>query len=357
MWSATQQRDAVQKGDYAAFKSGLPPEFPEASAMEMYQKTRKAYGLAAAMRSRTIEEDTWPKGWGDGEDDLEAYSPDQPRDDRGRWTDGGGGGAKAPATALFLSPNIAENLTFDQARAQLSSARQEKFRKMAAAYAGHYGKQVTVANVIGDWSDGAENSLYIEARMKPEEVRYVAAKLGAAAGQKAVIPFVARTGGKDALWTVNADGSSMEKARAVLNRSGLQYRTLEQRGDNLMVHIFDQGGGLRGNVLKAADGLGGAPVHVKRGEGEFLGGDTREAGRKAYSEVIRNYRGRKLAAAAGKPAKPDPAVVDDTAAFLAGGRNAVIILGLSKPKTGGKTKDVRAGVFSGDRSQTALSLQ
>lgn len=73
-WSATQQRDAAKKGDYTAFRQGLPKDFSEEHAREMFQKVREGMKLAAAVDEE--EEDTWPDGWGDlAPDEMDAGGP------------------------------------------------------------------------------------------------------------------------------------------------------------------------------------------------------------------------------------------------------------------------------------------
>jgi hypothetical protein len=68
MWSATQQRDAVRKGDYKGFRSGLPKEFPEKLAREMYDKVGMSLAKGMPVAAAEPEEDTWPRGWGDGDE-------------------------------------------------------------------------------------------------------------------------------------------------------------------------------------------------------------------------------------------------------------------------------------------------
>ena len=81
-----------------------------------------------------------------------AYSPDQPRDDHGRFAGGG-----SHEGDVFVSPNEG-NLTFGQAVEALGSARHEQVKETVRGLA--TGK-ASVSDAIGAWADGAENSLVV----------------------------------------------------------------------------------------------------------------------------------------------------------------------------------------------------
>jgi hypothetical protein len=210
----------------------------------------------------------------------------------------GGSSAKAKPPAehhegegeIFVSPNVKENLSFAEAKAGLASERQRQMHRMAVHLTHQFTKHASVENVIGDWSDGAENSMFVQTDIKDRStLRYLAAKMGQAAEQKAVIPFLVSTSGKDSLWTIRMGSQDLEETRRKLDESGLAFRTLDTHGGWTYIHVFDPGSALRSNVTKAAGELGGE-VTVAKGDGEFLGGETRDEGIKAYQQVIEDYR-------------------------------------------------------------------
>lgn len=183
----------------------------------------------------------------------------------------------------FVSPNMQEHLTFNQAHKNLASDRHRQFHRLAEQMVGDRGR---VSDAIGDWSDGAENSMMIHMKGTRNQIRDVAARLGAAADQKAVIAFASGRG-KDSVWTVKIPRGDMNALRKKLDSNGIQFRTLEPRSDGAVhVHVFDQGSGLEKNIRQFARQAGG---HVFRhtGTGEFIGGDTREEGQRAYREILK----------------------------------------------------------------------
>ena len=192
----------------------------------------------------------------------------------------------------FASPNEKENGTFEDARAALSSDEQKKFHALAEKVVERVGGGGEVNDAIGDWSDGAENSLVVHsANGDPDNVCYQMSVLGKAANQKAVIAFSLAEDGSDSIYTFNTP-ASMVSVRATLDGFGLKYRTLEPQLDGgTRVYIFDQGRGLR-DTLDQVGAHYETPIRVYRGTGAFIGGDTREAGRQAYDQIISAYESR-----------------------------------------------------------------
>lgn len=212
--------------------------------------------------------------------------------------------AEQKPDSIFVSPNK-DSLSFEEAQKNLTSPRQAEMRKMAAGIVREFTPNAKIADAIGDWHEGAENSLLIHASIKdPEALRYAAARMGLEAEQKAVIPFSVSAAGKDALWSIWVSHDDLSKIRDTLTSSGLQFRTLEPQGQETLVHVFDPGTMLKTKIQTAAKALGGR-ITVAKGTGEFLGSDDdREAGAKEYRKVIQDYERKKLPlAAAGRRAR------------------------------------------------------
>jgi hypothetical protein len=138
---------------------------------------------------------------------LKAYSEDEERDSHGRWTKGGGSTEDA---YQFYSPNIEENLTFQQATARLKSDDQARYRVIGQDIDKQIGFQAVPHNAIGDWSDGAENTIFNEIHNDGDfkQVEYSAALKGMIGNQKAVIPFTVDSKGKDSLYRFQMQGDA-----------------------------------------------------------------------------------------------------------------------------------------------------
>lgn len=192
---------------------------------------------------------------------------------------------------IFVSPNEKEDLTFDQAVQGLGSKEQSSMKTLAADVIEKIDSGGEVHNAIGDWSDGAENSLVLMPHTKDrDKVRYMAAVLGDHANQKAVIPFIPDSKGKDSVWTFEVP-EDLDKTRETLNKFGVQFRTLEKKSSGTHVYIFDPGSSLRGKMEELGEHYDKSIGRIK-GTGEFVGGDTREEGRQAYSKIFEQYEGK-----------------------------------------------------------------
>jgi hypothetical protein len=127
--------------------------------------------------------------------------------------------------------------------------------------------------------------MMISMSASPDKLKQTVAKLGLDAQQKAVIPFVASTKGKDSLWTISTEGRTIREVRSLLDKNGIQFRTLEPRKNGISIHVYDPGSGLKGKVVQFAKVANGRISQLK-GQGEFLGGDTRAEGKAAYRKVL-----------------------------------------------------------------------
>jgi len=115
---------------------------------------------------------------------------------------------------------------------------------------------------------------------------------GLVSNQKVVIPFVEDKTGPDTLYAVEVPGiKTIEDLRKALDDVGLQNRTIISENQ---VVIFDPGSSLAENINNLKQKYETAIIESTKGKGEFLGGETRIEGRKAFQEVIRNYERRFL---------------------------------------------------------------
>ena len=192
----------------------------------------------------------------------------------------------------FVSPNVEENLTFEQAAKKLGSKEQIRFNSIADDIDTKLNVQGKSYNGIGDWSDGAENTVFKDAIVDNyDQLRYSTALKGKAANQKAVIPFIEDAAGADSVFVLDIPGADLVQLRKDLSEFGVQFRTLVEEGNVKKVVVFDPGTSLTQNIEGLANKYN---VQAKqfRGKGEFLGGETREAGVSAYDSVIREYESK-----------------------------------------------------------------
>ena len=82
---------------------------------------------------------------------------------------------------------------------------------------------------------------------------------------------------------------SLEKTAEILEKSGIQFRTLVPSGNRTMVYIVDLRGGLKRRVDIAARRLN-ARFSSAMGSSEFIGDDTSaESAEQVYSPIIKQF--------------------------------------------------------------------
>lgn len=195
----------------------------------------------------------------------------------------------------FYSPNKKENLTFDDAVAALKSEEQMTARKLADEIDADLKLKKTVDDAIGDWADGAENSIFERflGPLSPDDLRYSLAQKGLANEQKAVIGFTREKGGPDKLYVVSVPEKDLAKVREELAKNGIEFRTLVPGNEATDVVVYDKGGALREGVRGFARNYGkSARVKEYEGRGDFIGADTRDEARAVYERIIDERRAR-----------------------------------------------------------------
>ena len=213
-----------------------------------------------------------------------AYDPNQERDASGKWTGGGGAGGE-----ILVSPNIKENMNYEEAKKMTDSPEHARAVSIARDAIKKQDMDGKVESGVGDWEDGAENSIKIDVKGVKDfdQLKYTASKLGASLNQKAVVAFQKKKDGPDILHKISAD-RPMDEVRKILSDNGISFRTMVGDRAKTSVTILDQGSQLTANVAKFLGAINGKSEAV-RGVGEFIGGDTRIAGKKAYKSIIDNY--------------------------------------------------------------------
>lgn len=199
------------------------------------------------------------------------FDPNEPRDERGRWTEGGASNGE-DAPVAFVSPNVS-NLTFEQAAAKLNSAEQRKLAQIGSYIDGKLGIEgSTNRQAIGAWSDGAENSLMVIAPHATHDQMVAAAVMkGDLADQKAVLVFTPDHGGEHHLLSFDVADKSLQSVHTNLLQDGLAFHTLEDLGGgHYRVHAFVSDPAMQQAAERAAERYDAQGTSVT-GSGEFIG--------------------------------------------------------------------------------------
>lgn len=188
-------------------------------------------------------------------------------------------------SGIMASPSITD-IQYDRAKRNLTSANQARFKSQITDYA----PDADIFDAVGDWVDGAENSVaaIFRDRKPVDELQRLAAKAGLAGDQKAVLWWSTDPKGVDAIHEIVwPKGVSMDDARQAMIDVGLENRTLIQTPDGIRGFVFDQG---RQNLNKiealheheTQPSLDSSPA-----SGDFLGSwSSRAEGRRAYRRVL-----------------------------------------------------------------------
>lgn len=241
------------------------------------------------------EEDKHPRGEGGrwassgGESGGTATAEPTAKGKGGKSKDEAGGSSDAVAKAYqFFSPNVAENMNFQEAHTALKSTNQAHFKTISNDILKTVGLGNNKAHdAIGDWSDGAENSVVQEIN-NPKDfdtVKYAASWMGRLAKQKAVLAFMGDKNGKDSVYETELPEKDVQKLRSVLSEKGIAFRSIIPTAKGHRVIVFDEGGAIRNNMAAVGDHYD-AEIHETKGRGEFIGSGTRTGADKAYREVI-----------------------------------------------------------------------
>jgi hypothetical protein len=196
------------------------------------------------------------------------------------------------AASLFASPNVYD-LTFDDAYKMSHSGQQKAFKGIVGNFLKQQGIKASTQDGIGEWSDGAENSVVQEFHEPhpPERMEYIAAWYGLLGNQKAVLTFQPSRDGTDSMYTIEVPEHNIALLRKQMSEHGISFRTIIPRANGIRVIVYDKGRKLRDKVSAFA-GVHGASISESTGVGKFLGSDTRTAARKKYRDVIDAYESR-----------------------------------------------------------------
>ena len=195
----------------------------------------------------------------------------------------------------FVSPNTRDDLKLEEAVRNLNSAEEVRLLQETRDIACRVRAKARVNKSLGNWSDGAENSMIFRIYSEEPAVRYAAASLGKTWRQKTVLYFRRQASGKARMYLISVPRKHRELkflARAVariLDESQISYRTLVPLKTRVMVYVVDLRNELQQQLRKAARKLHARPLAFA-GTGGFIGSDTdREKAQEIFAQEIKSY--------------------------------------------------------------------
>ena len=200
------------------------------------------------------------------------------------------------ATCSLVSPNVVdETMGFDETAAAIRSERQVALADVYFPKVDDIlGLKSTCQNSIGAWPQGVENSAIVDYSPKAslEQIRVSAAMKGLISEQKQVIAFKGDPQGSAVMYVMKLPGDNAKALHEALSKGDIEYHTLVPHKKGFEVRVFDSDGSLAETITAF-----GEKNHVKvktlQGHGEFIPPKAadREAGRKAYEDVIGAFAG------------------------------------------------------------------
>lgn len=184
-------------------------------------------------------------------------------------------------------------LTFQQAHQRAMSSQGRAWQKTSEEILKRVGFNHFRSHIgVGDWQGSAEHSVVniLPGKSDYNKIRLAAAWHGLTANQLAVLAFHHDPKGEDSTYFTTVPETDVGAVRRILDQHGIHDRTLIPDEHGTRVIYFDGGREKRDAFLQFA-GHYNAAVHEAPGRGEFIGGPTRSAARRAYREIIRQHEG------------------------------------------------------------------
>ena len=191
----------------------------------------------------------------------------------------------------FVSPNVREGLTLEEATRLLGSREESRLVGAARSLACRLRLAARISRAVGSWADGAEHSMILRLTTDGQTVEYAASRLGALERQKAVLFFRRQKSGAARMYVLYVRTNDLARISRTLDADGIQYRTLvPRRHHRAVVYVVDLKGDLRQEQLALAARHLFARLLIFNGTGQFLGDDnSRDQARQLFLQIIRSY--------------------------------------------------------------------
>jgi hypothetical protein len=190
----------------------------------------------------------------------------------------------------FVSPNVKEGLSLDDALAGMNSREEWNLIRRATNLRCVIKTQVRVYRSLGSWSDGAEHSTMLQVYTDEPTIRYLVSRLGRDADQKAVLYFHENPTGTARLYILRPKRiRKFQTIIRLLDEAGVAFRTLVPTRNYTLVYLVDNENNLREKVSRAARLLN-SRVTVRMGNTQFIGDDAqREKAKSIYTRELEDY--------------------------------------------------------------------
>ena len=200
------------------------------------------------------------------------------------------GAVTAQQGIAFVSPNTRDGLKLIEAIQGMDSQEELKLLSRARSLGCVIKRRIGATEALGSWSDGAEPSVLIRVSANESAIRYLMSRLGHDANQKAVVYFYPSARGRAKLYIINhIRGFNFRQIGAVLEDSGIAFRTLVPAKHGTIVYIIDTENSLRLRVLEASRKFN-LPATSQTGNAAFIGDDaSRDKGQAVFAEEIKQY--------------------------------------------------------------------
>lgn len=194
----------------------------------------------------------------------------------------------------FVSPNT-EELKLNEAIERLHSAAETRLVNETRNVACRVRAQVRVNKSVGNWKDGAENSLTFRIVSDEPAARYAVASLGKDWRQKTVLYFRRQAGGNARMYLLSVRRAHqninqlLRNVSKTLDAVGVSYRTLVPLKNRVVVYVVDLSNALQPQVQNAA-----RQWHIRvltfAGTGGFIGNDAdRDQAQSIFTREIKYY--------------------------------------------------------------------
>ena len=195
----------------------------------------------------------------------------------------------------FVSPNTREDLKLEEAVKNLNSADELRLLHETQTVACRLRAKSRINKSLGNWADGAENSMIFRVYSDESTIRYAAATLGKRWRQKTVLYFQRQAGGAARMYLFSIRQQHRGLALVAvtiaktLDAAGVSYRTLVPLKTRVLVYVVDLRNELQTRVQKAAGQLQVRPLAFT-GTGGFIGNDNdRDQAQAVFAQEIKAY--------------------------------------------------------------------
>jgi len=180
---------------------------------------------------------------------------------------------------IFASPNVLENkLSWRQSKKRFNHQGQYVLKMASMTIAELLGIEIRMADIIGDWNTGTENSLLTVLRsgITPKQAHILASYQGKIANQLSVLLFIANNKNRDSLYIVNIPINNEKEIDQVVQQltvNSFNHRSLLIMDKKVEVILLDENQVKKQNIEEFIEKykLNKKSRKTLKGEAQFIG--------------------------------------------------------------------------------------